>query len=133
MKKNQINKQKYREMTSHQTRLRDLHFCTKIDWVLSFSVLFHVCTKIDSWSKDLVYSRNSTPFIGLSFVYNENTGQNWCFVTKIVLTSCEKNYSNQRICKLFEITKTIYFNSERSEQVWVTDCYFILFLEVSHT
>ena len=89
MKKNQINKQKYREMTSHQTRLRDLHFCTNIDWVLSFSVLFHVCTKIDSWSNDLVYSRNSTPFIGLSFVYNENTGQNWYFVTKIVLTYCE--------------------------------------------
>ena len=37
-----------------------------------------------------------------------------------------------RICKIFEITRTIYSNSERSEQFLVTECFFDLFLEVSH-
>ena len=32
--------------------------------------------------------------------------------------------------KNFEITRTIYSNSERSEQILVTECYFNLFLEV---
>ena len=33
---------------------------------------------------------------------------------------------------IFEITRTIYSNSERSEQFLVTECFFNLFLEVSH-
>ena len=37
-----------------------------------------------------------------------------------------------RIRKIFEITRTIYSNSERSEQFLVTECFFNLFLEVSH-
>ena len=37
-----------------------------------------------------------------------------------------------RICKIFEIIRTIYSNSERSEQILVTECFFNLFLEVSH-
>ena len=36
-----------------------------------------------------------------------------------------------RICKIFEITRTIYSNSEGSEQFLVTECFFNLFLEVS--
>ena len=55
-------------------------------------------------------------------------GHKWYFVTKIVLTYCEKKkfyWSRKtfeiwgwrpRICKTFEITKTIYSNSERSVQ-----------------
>ena len=66
------------------------------------------------------------------------------FVTKIVLTYCEKKLFKglriffeiqgwrPRICKIFEITRTIYSNSERSEQFLVTECFFNLFLEVSH-
>ena len=64
----------------------------------------------------------------------------WYFVTKIVLTYCEKkivlviekNFWRPRICKIFEITRTIYSNSESSEQFSVTECFFNLFLEVSH-
>ena len=37
-----------------------------------------------------------------------------------------------RILKIFEITRTIDSNSERSEQFLVTECLFNLFLEVSH-
>ena len=47
----------------------------------------------------------------------------WHFVTKIVLTNYEK--------KVFEITGTIYSNSERSEQFLVKECFFNLFLEIS--
>ena len=36
------------------------------------------------------------------------------------------------LTKIFEITKTIYSNSERSEQFLVTECFSDLFLEVSH-
>ena len=68
----------------------------------------------------------------------------WYFVSKIVLTYCEKKLFQwlsktfeirgwrPRICKIFEITRTIYSNSERSEQFLVTECFFNLFLEVSH-
>ena len=35
------------------------------------------------------------------------------------------------ICKIFEITRTIFSNSERSEQFLVTEWFFNLFLEVS--
>ena len=68
----------------------------------------------------------------------------WYFVTKIVLTYCEKKlfeWSRKtfeirgwrpRISKIFEITRTIYSNSERSEQFLVTECFFNLFLDVSH-
>ena len=34
--------------------------------------------------------------------------------------------------KIFEITRTIYSNSERSEQFLVTECFSNLFLEVPH-
>ena len=70
------------------------------------------------------------------------------FVIKIVLNYCEKklfwttvlliekNFEircwRPRIFKDFEITRTIYSNSERSEQFLVTECFFNLFLEVSH-
>ena len=33
--------------------------------------------------------------------------------------------------KIFEITRTIHSNSERSEQFLVTECFFNLFLEIS--
>ena len=52
---------------------------------------------------------------------------------KIVLV-IEKTFEirgwRQRICKNFEITRTIYSNSETSEQFLVTECVFNLFLEV---
>ena len=55
-------------------------------------------------------------------------------------TARKKNSSDLRknfdirgwICKIFEITRTIYSNSERSEQL-VTECFFNLFPEVSQT
>ena len=68
----------------------------------------------------------------------------WYFVTEIVLTYCEKKMFYQlrktfeirgwrrRICKIFEITRTIYSNIERPEQFLVTECFFYLLLEVSH-
>ena len=37
-----------------------------------------------------------------------------------------------RICKLFEISRTNYSNSERSEIFLVTKCFFNLFLDISH-
>ena len=69
----------------------------------------------------------------------------WYFVTKIVLTYCDKKLFlwsrnffeirgwRPRICKNFEIIRTICSNSGRSEEFLVTECFFKLFLEVSHT
>ena len=63
-------------------------------------------------------------------------------------TCCDKNCSSDqwsrktydicgwrpRICKIFEIIRTVYSNSsDRSEQFLVTECFFNLFLEVSQT
>ena len=52
----------------------------------------------------------------------------WYFVTKIVLTYCEKKLFQWSRIFFFEI----YSNSERSEQFLVIECFFNLFLEVSH-
>ena len=43
-----------------------------------------------------------------------------------------KNCWRLRICKSFEITRTIYPNIERSEEFLVAECFFNLFLEVFH-
>ena len=37
-----------------------------------------------------------------------------------------------RLCKIFEITRTIHSNSKRSEYFLVIECFFNSFLEVSH-
>ena len=54
---------------------------------------------------------------------------------KIVLVM-EKTFESRgwkpRILKNFEIPRTIYSNSGRSEQLLVTECFFNLFLEVAH-
>ena len=58
----------------------------------------------------------------------------WPTVKKNVL-EIEKNEIQdwrERFFKFFEITRTIYSSSERSEQFLVTDRFFDLFLEVSH-
>ena len=67
----------------------------------------------------------------------------WYFGTKIVVIYCEKKLFywsrktfevrgwRQRICKNFEITRTINSKSGRSEQFLITECFFNLFLEVS--
>ena len=50
----------------------------------------------------------------------------WYFVTKIVLV-IEKTFGirgwKPRICKNFEMTRTIYSNSESSEEYLVTECF----------
>ena len=115
----------------------------RILWTLeTMLVKFAICLASDStpsldqtssihWAKD-------------NWVQSETYGiYKWYFVTKIVLTYCEKKLSKwsrktfkirggrPRICKLLEITRTIYSNSERSEQFLVTKYFFNLFLEVS--
>jgi len=53
------------------------------------------------------------------------------------LTMCDREKllkfkaKGREFAKHFEITRTIYSNSERSEQFMVTECFFNLFLEVS--
>ena len=75
-------------------------------------------------------------------IKKEGMRKKWYFVTKIVVTYCEKTLFywlrktieiqgwSPRICKYFEITRTICSNSERSEQFLATECFFNLFLEV---
>ena len=68
----------------------------------------------------------------------------WYFVAKIILTYCKKNCSSdqKKLLKFEaegrEFAKFLrslehYSNSERAEQFLVTECFFNLFLEVSHT
>ena len=68
--------------------------------------------------------------------------QNGILILKLFRPTVRKNCSSDRekllkfktprICKNFEITRTIYSCSERSEQLFVTECFFNLFLEFSH-
>ena len=110
--------------------LEILQICKK-KLAVKWEVLDHICS--------LFYSRR------IPQLYAENCNiHQWYFVTKIFLTYCEKKIvvvikknfwnwgSRPRICKNFKIPRTIYSNSERSEQFLVTECFFNLFLEVSH-
>ena len=67
------------------------------------------------------------------FFFNFSSNEKkWHFVAKSVLTYSErKKFLWPRICKIFDITRTISSNSERSEQFLATACFFNLFLEVS--
>jgi hypothetical protein len=58
----------------------------------------------------------------------------WYFVTKIVLTHCEKHCSSDRekLLKFEAEFRTIYSSRKRSEQFLLTECFFNLFPEVSH-
>ena len=49
-----------------------------------------------------------------------------------VVVEVEKNLLLFRLALAILCTRTIYSNSERSEQFLVTKCFFNLFLEVSH-
>ena len=80
------------------------------------------------------------PTVGYKITWIESK---WYFVTKTVLTYCEKKKcsSDQEIFEdegrefaifLRSLHITICSNSERSEQFLVTECFFKLFLEVSH-
>ena len=116
-----------------------LFFCSLITWfvilgcfsvILSTAILFAFFQSISEKQR---FNCNVCSFI-----------TKWYFVTKIVLTYCEKkivlaiekNFWNSRLkaenLQNFEITTTIYSNSERSEQFLVTECFLNLFLEVSH-
>ena len=53
----------------------------------------------------------------------------WYFVSTL-RKNCSRD--RERICIIFEITRTINSNSERSGQFLVTECFFKLFLDVSH-
>ena len=66
-----------------------------------------------------------------------NRWRNVILLPKLFWPTVRKNCSSDReLLKFeaenFEITRTINSNSERSEQCLVTECFFNLFLEVSH-
>ena len=68
----------------------------------------------------------------LLFCYQNCSDPLWEKIALVI----KKKFWNSRLkaknCKNFEITWTIYSNSERSEQFLVTEYFFNLFLEVSH-
>ena len=62
-------------------------------------------------------------------IYGEH--EEWYFVTKIVLTYCEKNCYSEIGCsrlkaeylQIFDITRRIYSNSEILEEFLLTECF----------
>ena len=62
--------------------------------------------------------------VEISFCYQNISHLLW----EIIVLVIEKNFWNSswrpRICKIFDITRIIYSNSERSEQFLLTDCFF---------
>ena len=110
--------------------------------VIIFTILYNVPKFFELYVKEEVMTKTLNCSEVLSEdLYHGNMGCQvfkrgiqWYFVTKIVLTFCEKKMFSwlRKICKVFEITGTICSNSERSEHFLVTKCFFDLFLEVSH-
>ena len=61
-------------------------------------------------------------------MYQNCSDQLWEKIVLVIKKTFEIQGCRLRICKMFEITRTIYSNSERSEQFLVTECFFYLFL-----
>ena len=102
---------------------------------------------IANWIPDsLIKMERKSVLIGLFFCYQIvlNQTRNGILLANLFWPTVRKNCSSDRgktfeirgcrprICKNFETTRTIYSNSERSEQFLITECFFDLFLEVSH-
>ena len=99
---------------------------SKIRSATNVPLLFLPLLRFAQWGKNLFESES------IVFCYQNCSD---LLREKIVLV-IEKNFWNSRLkaenLQIFEITRTIYSNSERSEQFLVTECFFNLFLEVSH-
>ena len=92
---------------------------------------------LSSMTSPLLHSQSNGDFC------QKNLSHNGILVPKLFWLTVRKNSSSDRkkpfeirgwrprVFKTFEITRTIYSNSERSEQFLVTECFFNLFLEVS--
>ena len=73
----------------------------------------------------------SNEVIQIVFCYQNCSDLLWEKIALVIEKNFEIRGWRPRICKNFEITRTIYSNRERSEQFLVTECFFNLFLEVS--
>ena len=81
-----------------------------------------------------LFGINTDSFLSFLFCSLQKKGiKKWYFVSKIVLTFCEKKLFwwlikvwgwRPKICKHFEITRTIYLNSERSVQFLKLNVFF---------
>ena len=89
----------------------------------------------------LVYLRGDLFLVSAAFIYGILlTKLFWPTVSRpAVRKNCSSDQKktfeirgwSPRIDKIFEVTGTIYSNSERSEQFLVTECFFNFFLEIS--
>ena len=74
-------------------------------------------------------------YVKMEFCYQNCSDLLWPTMRKVALV-IEKTFEirgwRPRSWKIFEITRTIFSNSGRSEQFLVTECFLKLFLEISH-
>ena len=121
--------------------LGGFHCHSQLCTYLLFCFYFvHVYIGLTTWTNKVIIECNVTKDLASLLRWSSTLDDyrmfgKWYFVTKIVLTYCEKKlfYWSRKtfeilgwrltICKNFEITKTIYSNSERSEQFLVTECF----------
>ena len=106
---------------------------------LVISRIFWKCMEIYQWPS-LILTHTGIFIFGTFYFWKKSNGY---FITKIFPTVRKNSSSDQenlwnsrlrlRICKNFEIPRTIYSNSERSDQFSGIECLFNLFLEVSQT
>ena len=100
--------------------------------VISVFKFLAICSKsLDSWQLFKL-------FLFSPWQYQRQLAKNGILLPKLFWPTVRKNWSSDpeirdwwpRICKILEITWTIYSNSERSEQFLVRECFFNLLLEV---
>ena len=92
--------------------------CKKCYWSQVFPTSF-----FEIWCHPYFYRQLTKTYLPKCTECISKEKENWYFVTKIVLV-IEKSFWNSRlkarICKIFEITRIIYSNNERSDQLLVT-------------
>ena len=98
-------------------------FVTKIA-VLFFSLLQNTSVTFETENMNNEYWE-------MVFCYQNCSDLLWEKIVLVIEKIFEIRGWGPRICKNFEITRTICLNSEKSEQFLVAECFFNLFLEVS--
>ena len=108
---------------------------SRISWIISYQNSgWKRNRQTCAWGKKFYFPQHflsEEPKQEMAFFYQDCSDLLW---EKVVL-GFEKNFEIQgwktRICKMFEITRTVHSNSEKLEQFFVTECFSNLFLEVS--
>ena len=106
--------------------------CSMAIWVWEIVARLWIAIVVINICRGLKNEKNVKIVNEMVFCYQNCSDLLWEKNDLVIEKTFEIRGWRPRIWNLFEITRTIYSDSERSEQFLVTECFFNLFLEVSY-